>query len=225
MRIEDLNWMEVEEYLKHGDRIILVTGACEQHGYLSLLSDIKIPLALADAASKQTGVWWRRRSTLAAALICCISWHPEPAPFHVDGCNGRYRPFGLQAGFPAVLVVNGHGGNNGIKIRLGELANQLGGLHFQLVPLTRRCPTASKRSPSGMRSSRSMPTGWKPSRSPAWAICRRARKSRHVCLRMWWIQNGPGSVRGWFFWRTLSGFGGSHAGNIRRLPGGCAPDA
>ena len=51
MRIEDLNWMDVEGYLKHDDRLILVIGACEQHGYLSLLSDVKIPLALADAAS------------------------------------------------------------------------------------------------------------------------------------------------------------------------------
>src|SRR5512139_2873834 len=56
MRIEDLNWMDVEEYLKHDDRLMLVIGACEQHGYLSLLSDVKIPLALADAASQETGV-------------------------------------------------------------------------------------------------------------------------------------------------------------------------
>jgi creatinine amidohydrolase len=56
MRIEDLNWMDVENYLKHDDRLILVIGACEQHGYLSLLTDIRIPLALADAASQQTGV-------------------------------------------------------------------------------------------------------------------------------------------------------------------------
>jgi creatinine amidohydrolase len=57
MRIEDLNWMDVEEYLKHDNRLMLVVGACEQHGYLSLLSDVKIPLALADAAAKQTGGW------------------------------------------------------------------------------------------------------------------------------------------------------------------------
>jgi creatinine amidohydrolase len=56
MRIEDLNWMDVEEYLRHEDRLILVIGACEQHGYLSLLSDVKIPLALADAAAQKTGV-------------------------------------------------------------------------------------------------------------------------------------------------------------------------
>ena len=50
MRLEDLNWMDVEQYLKTDDRLLVVLGACEQHGYLSLLTDIKIPLALADAA-------------------------------------------------------------------------------------------------------------------------------------------------------------------------------
>ena len=56
MRFEDLNWMEMESYLHHDDRVILVTGACEQHAFLSLLTDIKIPLAIADAVSKKKGV-------------------------------------------------------------------------------------------------------------------------------------------------------------------------
>src|ERR1041384_6831047 len=56
MRLEDLNWTDVEKYLQQEDRLMLVTGATEQHGYLSLLTDIKIPLALADAASQTTGV-------------------------------------------------------------------------------------------------------------------------------------------------------------------------
>ena len=42
MRLEELNWMDVEAYLKGDDRIMLVIGSCEQHGYLSLLTDIKI---------------------------------------------------------------------------------------------------------------------------------------------------------------------------------------
>jgi creatinine amidohydrolase len=45
MRLEDLNWMDVEAYLKRDKRMILVLGATEQHGFLSLLSDVKIPLA------------------------------------------------------------------------------------------------------------------------------------------------------------------------------------
>src|SRR5664279_2864941 len=56
MRIEDLNWMDVESYLQHDDRLIIVLGACEEHGYLSLLTDVRIPLALADSASQKTGV-------------------------------------------------------------------------------------------------------------------------------------------------------------------------
>ena len=56
MRFEDLSWFDVEKYLQNEDRLMLVLGACEQHGYLSLLTDSKIPLALADAASQQTGV-------------------------------------------------------------------------------------------------------------------------------------------------------------------------
>jgi hypothetical protein len=48
MRFEELNWFDVENYLENDDRIMLVFGACEQHGYLSLLTDSKIPLAMAD---------------------------------------------------------------------------------------------------------------------------------------------------------------------------------
>ena len=56
MRLEDLNWMDVEEYLKQDDRLILVLGPIEQHGYLSLATDVKIPLALADAAATKINI-------------------------------------------------------------------------------------------------------------------------------------------------------------------------
>src|SRR5512145_517292 len=56
MRLEELNWMDVEAYLKQDDRLMVVLGSCEQHAYLSLLTDTKIPQALADAASQKTGV-------------------------------------------------------------------------------------------------------------------------------------------------------------------------
>ena len=56
MLFEDLNWMDVEEYLKCDDRIVLVTGSCEQHGYLSLLSDVRQPMAIATAAAERENV-------------------------------------------------------------------------------------------------------------------------------------------------------------------------
>ena len=76
MLLEDLNWMDVEEYLKHDDRIILVTGSCEQHGYLSLLADVREPMAIATPRRSEKTCSSRRRSTLA----CRRTLPRTPAP-------------------------------------------------------------------------------------------------------------------------------------------------
>jgi creatinine amidohydrolase len=132
MRIEDLNWMDVEAYLSHDDRLILVIGACEQHGYLSLLTDIRIPLALADAASTQSGVLVAPPLnfgaspyflTYAGTLSLRLSTLMDAVE---DLIRSAYRQ-----GFRRILVLNGHGGNNGVKARLIELANELAGLKMQ----------------------------------------------------------------------------------------------
>jgi len=132
MRIEELNWMDVEKYLTHDDRLMLVVGACEQHGYLSLLSDVKIPLALADAASKQTGV------LVAPAVNFGSSPYflTYPGTFSLrlstlmDAVEDIVRS-AFGQGFKRILVLNGHGGNSGLKARLTELANELTGLKIQ----------------------------------------------------------------------------------------------
>jgi creatinine amidohydrolase len=56
MRLEDMNWMDVEKYLEEDDRIILITGATEQHAYLSLLTDIIIPSKIAAAVAEREKV-------------------------------------------------------------------------------------------------------------------------------------------------------------------------
>ena len=43
MEFSQLNWMQIESYLAEDDRLILVLGATEQHGYLSVLTDALIP--------------------------------------------------------------------------------------------------------------------------------------------------------------------------------------
>jgi creatinine amidohydrolase len=132
MRLEDLNWMDVEKYLKQDDRLILVTGACEQHGYLSLLSDAKIPLALADAASKQTGVLVAPPMNFGASpyFIAYPGTFSLRLSTLMDSVEDVVRSAFVQ-GFRRILVLNGHGGNNGVKVRLGELTNQLSGLKIQ----------------------------------------------------------------------------------------------
>src|SRR5881227_3304494 len=39
MRISEMNWMMVEEYLTRDDRCLLPLGSTEQHAYLSLTVD------------------------------------------------------------------------------------------------------------------------------------------------------------------------------------------
>ncbi|NOY99433.1 MAG: creatininase family protein [Chloroflexi bacterium] len=126
MRLEDLNWMDVEEYLKHDDRLMLVIGACEQHGYLSLLTDIKIPLAFADAASRQTGV------LVAPPLNFGVSpyflAYPGSLSLRVSTFIAAVEDIVRSAygqGFRRILILNGHGGNTAAHSRLNEVINEL----------------------------------------------------------------------------------------------------
>jgi creatinine amidohydrolase len=132
MRIEDLNWMDVEEYLKHDDRLMLVVGACEQHGYLSLLSDVKIPLALADVASTQTGVLVAPPLNFGSSPYFLA--YPGTISLRLSTLLDAVEDIVHSAyghGFKRILVLNGHGGNSGVKMRLGEIANQLSDLKIQ----------------------------------------------------------------------------------------------
>ena len=132
MRIEDLNWMDVEQYLRHDDRLMLVTGACEQHGYLSLLTDVKIPLALADAASQQSGVMVAPALNYGASPYLLA--YPGTLSLRLSTLLDAVEDIVRSAfgqGFRRILVLNGHGGNSGLKIRLTELSNELPGIKLQ----------------------------------------------------------------------------------------------
>lgn len=126
MRLSDLNWMDVEAYLKHDDRLVLVLGACEQHGYLSLMTDTKIPQALADAASQQTGVLVAPGLPFGASAYFLA--YPGTLSLRIatlmdvteDLVRSTYRQ-----GFRRILVLNGHGGNDPVRARLYEVANSL----------------------------------------------------------------------------------------------------
>ena len=129
MRLEDLNWMDVEEYLKQEDRLILVLGTIEQHGYLSLATDVKIPQALADAAAMKTNVLVAPPvnygvspyfATYPGTLSIRLSTFLDTVE---DIVRSAYRH-----GFRRILVLNGHGGNDPARGRLVETANDLPGL-------------------------------------------------------------------------------------------------
>jgi creatinine amidohydrolase len=131
MRFEDLSWFDVDKYLQNDNRLIIVLGACEQHGYLSLLADSKIPMALADAASLQSGV-------LVAPVV---NFGISPYFMDYPGTLSLQASTFLDLvedlirsahhhGFSRILILNGHGGNDPARARLYEVANTIPQLHL-----------------------------------------------------------------------------------------------
>ncbi len=126
MRLEDLNWMDVEKYLQHEDRLMLNFGATEQHGYLSLLTDIKIPLALADSASQATGVLVAPPMNFGVSPYFLS--YPGTISLRVSTLIAAAEDIVRSAyghGFRRILIINGHGGNSPARNHLHEVNNSL----------------------------------------------------------------------------------------------------
>ena len=131
--LADMNWMQVEDYLKSDNRLVLIIGACEQHGYLSLLSDIRVPEMVAAEASRRTGVLVAPampfgHSSFFAAYPGTLSVSmPTLIAVVRDVIQAAY-----QQGFRGILVTTGHGGNFPVWTVLGELVSELPGLRIDL---------------------------------------------------------------------------------------------
>lgn len=126
MHFEDTNWQGIEDYLKQDDRVMVVLGACEQHAWLSLLTDAKIPLSLAGAASKLSGV------VVAPPLNIGVSPYYLTYPGTISVQVDTYVRFvediirSLHGyGFNRILILNGHEGNMPAKTHLTSLVNAM----------------------------------------------------------------------------------------------------
>jgi creatinine amidohydrolase len=118
-----MNWMQVEEYLRGDDRVVLPIGSTEQHGYLSLATDLilaervsveaaeplgvpvmpVVPFGTTPGFTAYPGTVSLQTETLVAVLVDALD------VLHAQG----FRRF---------LVVNGHGGNTRVKEPLAAWA-------------------------------------------------------------------------------------------------------
>ncbi len=112
MRLENMNWMGVEAYLEKDDRIIIITGATEQHAYLSLLTDIIIPSKIADAVAE------REKVLIAPPLNFGYSRYFAAFPGTISLTQNTLSTVILEIfecllhqGFRRFFFLNGHGGN------------------------------------------------------------------------------------------------------------------
>ncbi|WP_226342333.1 creatininase family protein [Deinococcus sp. AJ005] len=110
--IEQMNWMQVEEYLKTDDRCILPLGSTEQHAHLSLCVDNILPFKLAQDAVGDSGV--PVFPVLPYGITPYFRAYPGSINIRVQTYLAIVRDILddlHEQGFRRILIVNGHGGN------------------------------------------------------------------------------------------------------------------
>jgi creatinine amidohydrolase len=121
MRLQDLNWMDVDRYLQRDNRVILVTGATVQHGYLSMLTDVLTPAHMAQAVAE------REEVLVAPPLSFGVSTYFAEFPGTIslsratfDAALGEITESLFHQGFTRFFIFNGFGGNQ-LPSRLEDL--------------------------------------------------------------------------------------------------------
>lgn len=113
MKIADMHWMQVEDYLKRDDRAVLPLGCTEQHAYLSLFTDGILAERVASEAAEPLGV----------AVFPVVPYGVTPYFMAYPGTISLRVQTYLSVihdileslathGFKRIAMVNGHGGNS-----------------------------------------------------------------------------------------------------------------
>ncbi len=116
VHIRDMNWMQVEQYLRHDDRAVLPLGSTEQHSFLRLTVDCILPERVALDAAEPLGVpvfpvvpygvtpYFR---DFPGSISLRVETHLRVVRDILDGM--------AHSGFRRILIVNGHGGNGAVQ--------------------------------------------------------------------------------------------------------------
>jgi creatinine amidohydrolase len=121
MRISDMNWMMVEEYLKRDDRCVLPLGSTEQHAYLSLSVDSILAERIAVEAAEPPGV--PVFPVVAYGITPYFRAFPGSITLRVETylrVVSDILDAMAEQGFKRILIVNGHGGNAPAQSFAGE---------------------------------------------------------------------------------------------------------
>ncbi|RWR09518.1 creatininase family protein [Sinirhodobacter populi] len=124
MRIQDMNWSQVEARVKEDDRCVLPIGSVEQHAYLSLATDTILAERVSVEAAEPLGV--PVYPCLPFGMASTFAAFPGTMSLRLrtylavieDLLDSVYR-----SGFRRILIVNGHGGNTPVNPLLSEWMN------------------------------------------------------------------------------------------------------
>jgi creatinine amidohydrolase len=112
MKISDMNWMQLEQYVQRDGRAVVPVGSTEQHAYLSLAVDAILAERVACEAAEPFGV--PVFPVLSYGITPYFRAYPGSISLRLDTYQ-RIVADVLESlagsGFTRILFVNGHGGN------------------------------------------------------------------------------------------------------------------
>ena len=132
MKIAEMNWMQVEQYLKHDDRAVLPLGSTEQHAYLSLSTDSILAERVAMEAAEPLGV--AVFPVMAYGITPYFMAYPGTVSLRVNTYMHVMRDMLeslTQHGFKRIAIVNGHGGNTPTQSVCGEFMRDHAGVRIK----------------------------------------------------------------------------------------------
>ena len=112
MRIADMDWRMVEDWVRHDDRCILPLGSTEQHAGLSLATDAILAERVSVEAAEPLGI--PVFPVLSYGLTPYFSGYSGTVTLRVATYAALLRDIFdslKHTGFRRILIVNGHGGN------------------------------------------------------------------------------------------------------------------
>jgi creatinine amidohydrolase len=112
MRIADMNWMQVESYLKTDNRCVVPIGSIEQHAQMSLAVDTILAERVSIEAAEPLGI--PVFPTVSYGLAPYFLGYPGTVSLKVETLLAVVRDIVSSlyvTGFRRILIVNGHGGN------------------------------------------------------------------------------------------------------------------
>ncbi len=123
MRIADMNWQQVEQYLGKDDRCVLPLGCTEQHAFLSLATDSILAERMSIEAAEPIGV--PVFPVIPVGMTPSFMSYPGTVSIGLETYARLLRDV-LESvtihGFRRILIVNGHGGNTPARAAVTEWA-------------------------------------------------------------------------------------------------------
>lgn len=121
LKIRDMNWSQVEAWLKRDDRAVLPIGSTEQHANLSLCVDHILSERVSVEAAEPLGV--PVFPGLPYGITPYFMAYPGTVSLRVETCVQLVCDV-LDSlhihGFRRIVVVNGHGGNAPVQSGIAE---------------------------------------------------------------------------------------------------------